>query len=92
MGYKVAVVGATGNVGREMLAILAEREFPMDEVAAVASSRSTGAEIEIGDTSIATDPFVANPALEQTIRRILDEHMELALQEIKLAIRQELKK
>lgn len=50
MGYRVAVVGATGNVGREMLAILAEREFPMDEVAAVASSRSTGMEIEIGDS------------------------------------------
>src|SRR3569623_440004 len=50
MGYRVVVVGATGNVGREMLAVLAEREFPMDEVAAVASSRSTGTEIEIGDT------------------------------------------
>ena len=50
MGYRVVVVGATGNVGREMLATLAEREFPMDEVAAVASSRSTGTEIELGDT------------------------------------------
>ncbi|KLE35754.1 aspartate-semialdehyde dehydrogenase [Aurantiacibacter luteus] len=50
MGYRVAVVGATGNVGREMLAILAEREFPMDEVAAVASSRSVGTEIEVGDS------------------------------------------
>jgi aspartate-semialdehyde dehydrogenase len=50
MGYRVAVVGATGNVGREMLAILAEREFPMDEVAAVASSRSQGIEIEVGDS------------------------------------------
>ena len=50
MGYRVAVVGATGNVGREMLAILAERDFPMDEVAAVASSRSVGTEIEIGDS------------------------------------------
>ena len=50
MGYRVAVVGATGNVGREMLAILAEREFPLDEVAAVASSRSTGTEVELGDT------------------------------------------
>lgn len=50
MGYKVAVVGATGNVGREMLTILAEREFPIDEIAAVASSRSTGSEIEMGDT------------------------------------------
>ena len=50
MGYRVAVVGATGNVGREMLAILAERAFPYDEIAAVASPRSTGTEIEIGDT------------------------------------------
>ncbi|MBE5073026.1 aspartate-semialdehyde dehydrogenase [Erythrobacteraceae bacterium E2-1 Yellow Sea] len=50
MGYRVAVVGATGNVGREMMAILAEREFPCDEVAAVASSRSTGTEVEFGDT------------------------------------------
>ena len=50
MGYRVAVVGATGNVGREMLAILAEREFPMDEVAAVASSRSQGLQVELGDS------------------------------------------
>ncbi|VWX57109.1 aspartate-semialdehyde dehydrogenase [Sphingorhabdus sp. 109] len=50
MGYKIAVVGATGNVGREMLNILVEREFPYDEIAAVASSRSQGSEIEIGDT------------------------------------------
>ena len=42
MGYRVAVVGATGNVGRELLNILAERQFPLDEVAAVASARSTG--------------------------------------------------
>ncbi len=44
MGYRVAVVGATGNVGREMLNILAEREFPADEVAALASRRSLGTE------------------------------------------------
>jgi aspartate-semialdehyde dehydrogenase len=50
MGYRVAVVGATGNVGREMMAILAERDFPCDEVAAVASSRSVGTEVEFGDT------------------------------------------
>ena len=50
MGYRVAVVGATGNVGREIMMVLAEREFPIDEVAAVASSRSTGAEVEFGDT------------------------------------------
>ena len=50
MGYRVVVVGATGNVGREMLNILAEREFPADEIAACASSRSQGIEIEYGDT------------------------------------------
>jgi len=50
MGYRVVVVGATGNVGREMLNILAERAFPIDEIAAVASPRSTGSEIEFGET------------------------------------------
>src|ERR1700693_5772744 len=49
MGYKVAVVGATGNVGREMLAILAERTFPADEVVALASRRSLGTEVSYGD-------------------------------------------
>jgi aspartate-semialdehyde dehydrogenase len=50
MGYRVAVVGATGNVGREILNILAERQFPLDEVAAIASARSTGDMIEFGQT------------------------------------------
>src|SRR5918994_238981 len=50
MGYRVAVVGATGNVGREILNILAERQFPADEVAAVPSARSTGDEIDFGDS------------------------------------------
>ena len=49
MGFKVAVVGATGNVGREMLNILAERQFPADEVVALASSRSIGTEVSFGD-------------------------------------------
>ncbi len=49
MGYKVAVVGATGNVGRAMLEILAERQFPADDVAALASRRSIGVEISYGD-------------------------------------------
>ena len=49
MGYKVVVVGATGNVGREMLNILAERQFPIDEIAAVASPRSTGDIIDFGE-------------------------------------------
>src|SRR5690242_18883281 len=50
MAYRVVVVGATGNVGREMLNILAEREFPIAEIAAVASPRSTGDEIDFGET------------------------------------------
>jgi aspartate-semialdehyde dehydrogenase len=49
MGYKIAVVGATGNVGREMLNILAEREFPADEVHAIASRRSLGTEVSYGE-------------------------------------------
>src|SRR3954462_6943201 len=52
MGYRVAVVGATGAVGREMLKTLAERQFPADEVAAVASGRSTGQEVSFGDKQV----------------------------------------
>ena len=48
MGYRVAVVGATGNVGREILKCLAEREFPADEVVALASERSIGVEVSYG--------------------------------------------
>ena len=50
LGYRVAVVGATGSVGREMMQVLSEREFPVDEIAAVASSRSHNLEVEYGDT------------------------------------------
>jgi aspartate-semialdehyde dehydrogenase len=49
MAYKVAVVGATGNVGREMLSVLAERQFPVSEVVALASTRSVGTEVSFGD-------------------------------------------
>ncbi|MBI1867911.1 MAG: aspartate-semialdehyde dehydrogenase [Methylocystis sp.] len=52
MGYKVAVVGATGSVGREMLDILAERLFPVSEVVALASSRSIGVEVSFGDKTL----------------------------------------
>jgi len=52
LGYRVAVVGATGNVGREMMQVLAERGFPCDEVAAVASSRSHGTEVELDRKSV----------------------------------------
>jgi aspartate-semialdehyde dehydrogenase len=52
MGYRVAVVGATGAVGREMLKTLAERNFPADEVVALASGRSTGSEISFGEKTV----------------------------------------
>jgi aspartate-semialdehyde dehydrogenase len=52
MGYKVAVVGATGNVGREMLKVLDERKFPADEVYAIASRRSLGVEVSYGDRTL----------------------------------------
>src|ERR1700732_5302324 len=52
MGYNVAVVGATGNVGRQMLDILVERSFPADEVIALASRRSQGTEVSFGDRTL----------------------------------------
>ncbi len=52
MGYKVAVVGATGNVGREILQTLYERAFPVDEIVALASERSTGREVSFGDDDV----------------------------------------
>jgi aspartate-semialdehyde dehydrogenase len=52
MGYRVAVVGATGNVGREMLVILEELEFPVDEIFALASRKSIGVEVNFGDRTL----------------------------------------
>ncbi|HMA51298.1 MAG TPA: aspartate-semialdehyde dehydrogenase [Magnetospirillaceae bacterium] len=52
MGYKVAVIGATGNVGREILQTLFERQFPVDELIALASERSVGREVSFGDDEI----------------------------------------
>ena len=54
MGYRVVVAGATGNVGREMLNILAERQFPVDEIAVLASRQSLGTEVSFGDTTLKT--------------------------------------
>ena len=54
MGYRIVVVGATGNVGREMLNILAEREFPVDEMAVLASRKSLGTEVSFGDKTLKT--------------------------------------
>ena len=55
MGYSVVVVGATGNVGREMLNILAERQFPIDKIAALASRKSKGTECGFGDKTLKTE-------------------------------------
>jgi len=52
MGYRVAVVGATGNVGREMLQTLSERNFPVDEVVALASQRSAGGDVSFGEDEV----------------------------------------
>ncbi|NDR55631.1 aspartate-semialdehyde dehydrogenase [Aliiruegeria sabulilitoris] len=54
MGYRVVVAGATGNVGREMLNILAERQFPVDEIVALASRKSLGTEVSFGDKTLKT--------------------------------------
>ncbi|MBT8153311.1 aspartate-semialdehyde dehydrogenase [Epibacterium ulvae] len=54
MGYRVVIVGATGNVGREMLNILAERQFPVDEIAVLASRKSLGTEVTFGETTLKT--------------------------------------
>jgi len=54
MGYRIVVAGATGNVGREMLNILAERQFPVDELAVLASRRSLGTEVSFGDKTLTT--------------------------------------
>ncbi|MGB5864515.1 MAG: aspartate-semialdehyde dehydrogenase [Sulfitobacter sp.] len=54
MGYRVVIVGATGNVGREMLNILAERQFPVDELAVLASRRSLGTDVSFGDKTLKT--------------------------------------
>ena len=52
MSYNVAIVGATGNAGREMLNILDEREFPVNKAFAIASRRSTGVEVSFGDKTL----------------------------------------
>jgi aspartate-semialdehyde dehydrogenase len=58
MGYKVAVIGATGNVGREMLSTLAERKFPVSEVIALASERSVGRRVSFGDDELKVQDLV----------------------------------
>ncbi|SDW74798.1 aspartate-semialdehyde dehydrogenase [Litoreibacter albidus] len=54
MGYKIVIVGATGNVGREMLNILDERQFPVDAIEALASRRSIGTEVTFGEKTLKT--------------------------------------
>ena len=54
MGYNIVVVGATGNVGHEMLNILAERQFPIDKIEAPASRKSLGTDVSFGDKNLKT--------------------------------------
>ncbi len=55
MGYNIVVVGATGNVGREMLNILDERQFPIEKIAVLASRKSLGTEVSFGDKTLTTE-------------------------------------
>ena len=55
MGYNIVVVGATGNVGHEMLNILSERAFPIDKIAVLASRKSLGTEVSFGDKTLTTE-------------------------------------
>ena len=69
MGYKVAIAGATGNVGSEILKILDERNFPVDEIVALASARSVGREVSFGERDLkvqdlATFDFTGTPAVD----------------------------
>ena len=73
MGYKVAVVGATGNVGREMLNILDERKFPADEVVALASRRSVGVEGPSAKFVRACEAIVASYGVDLTGARATEE-------------------
>ncbi len=59
MGYRIVVVGATGNVGHEMLNILDERQFPVDDIAVLASRRSLGTEVMFGDKTLKTQDLAA---------------------------------
>ena len=68
MGYRVAVVGATGNVGREMLATLAEREFPLAEVAAVASPRMMVPNASVASSASSDCPNATLPYRRGSVR------------------------
>ena len=72
MGYRVVVVGATGNVGREMLNILAERQFPLDELAAVASPRSTGGTLSSSDFAARAARMSRIAAIANIVSRRID--------------------
>ena len=72
MGYKVAVVGATGNVGREVLLIMEERRFPADEVVALASERSVGKEVSYGEERTLKGSYMGSCVPRRDIPRYLE--------------------
>ena len=76
MGYKIVVVGATGNVGREMLSILHERQFEVDEIAVLASRRSLGTEVSFGDKTLITKDLETFDFSGWTLRYLQLDQME----------------
>ena len=87
MGFRVAVVGATGNVGREVLAILAERSFPVDRIHAVASNRSLGTQISFGEDDVLDVESIENFSFEgvdlaffATDSKVSEKYIPLALE------------
>ena len=87
MGFRVAVVGATGNVGREVLAILSERNFPIDQIYAVASNRSLGTQISFGEDDVLDVESIENFSFEgvdlaffATDSKVSEKYIPLALE------------
>lgn len=87
MGFRVAVVGATGNVGREVLSILAERNFPIDRIHAVASNRSLGTQISFGEDDVLDVEAIENFSFEgvdlaffATDSKVSEKYIPLALE------------
>lgn len=87
MGFRVAVVGATGNVGREVLSILAERNFPIDQIHAVASNRSLGMQISFGEDNVLDVESIENFSFEgvdlaffATDSKVSEKYIPLALE------------
>ncbi len=85
MGYNIAVIGATGNVGREILNVLAERNFPVDSVKALASSDSIGQQVSFGEDTILDIESLEDYSFKGTDIAIFSTHSNLAKKYVPLA-------